>query len=176
VPVISLTPIGRYLIGERDDFVCKAAVNTGGVIVQPNFEIVFTAVNAVAECEIMRYAERIGKQVGVLFKITRDSILQSLDSAMTGAEVIESLQLCSGVQVPKNVVTQITDWCCSYRVVKLEKIHVINCPDAETALRVQSLFPKNAERINDTLVRVESDKSFSSLKSKLKSNGIGLVD
>ena len=174
-PLFSINQMGAYIIGATDEFSCSLQDESAGIIVQPNFEIIFTMANPIAESEIIQYAERIGKQVGVLFRITRDSIMNALDNEMSYAQIVENLRELSTVELPKNLVTQIESWGESYRVARFETIKVINCPDAETAMHIHSLLPRDTEIISETIVKVETKKSLNTLKKQLKANGIGLL-
>jgi len=170
----SITPIGTYLLGQTDTFDHQTETVEGGIIVQPTFEIIFTAANPFAEGELTRYAERIGHGIGTLFRITRPSIHLALNSGMESDQILESLQPLSQKKLPKNVVAQIQDWGKSFRRVAIKNITIIRCPDAETALRVQALYPQKTEPITDTLLQINNQKDLAPLKKKLRENGIGI--
>lgn len=170
----SLASSGTYLLGLSDEFEYETEAVAGDIIVQPNFEIVFTAVNPFAEGELTRYADRTGYGVGTLFRITRVSVHRALDSGMEGNQILESLQLLTSKKLPVNVVAQIRDWGNSYRRVAVQSIAVIRCPDAGTALQVHTLFPQKTVYLTETLLQVNSPKDLAPLKKKLRQNGIGI--
>ena len=172
----SITPAGAYLIGTREEFEYTAEVAEGSILIQPDFEIIFTAPNPGAESEFSRFADRIGNQVGALFKITRASVLRALNSEQTGDQILAVLEAFCATGVPANVRKQILGWSNAFRRVAFQKIQVIECPDAETALLVCGLFPKKAECLTDTLVRVNGIvKTLEPMKKKLRENGIGIL-
>lgn len=164
------------LLGFTDKFEYETATVVGDIIVQPNFEIVFTAANPSAEGELMRYAERTGHGLGIgtLFRITRASVLLALNSGMEADQILESLQRLASKKLPANVVAQIRDWGKSFRRVAVKNISIIRCPDADTALRVHALFPKKTEYITDTILQINSQKDLAPIKKKLHQNGIGI--
>ena len=170
----SITPVGTDLLGQTDTFDHQTETVEDGIIVQPNFEIIFTAANPYAEGELTRYAERIGHGIGTLFRITRPSIHLALNSGMESDQILESLQPLSKKNLPKNIVAQIQDWGNSFRRVAINNITIIRCPDAETALRVQALYPKKTDPITDTILQINNPKDIATLKKKLRENGVGI--
>ncbi len=170
----SITPSGAYLLGTTDEFEYETEAVAGEIIVQPNFEIVFTAANPFAEGELARYAERTGHGIGTIFRITRASIHLALNSGMEGNQILESLQPLASKKLPANVVAQIRGWGKSFRRVAVKTIAVIRCPDADTAQRVHALFPQKTEPITETLLQINSPKDLAPLKKKLRQNGIGI--
>lgn len=172
----SMTSVGAYLVGMRDGFEYAVEAPAGGVLVQPDFEVIFTAPNPHAEGELARFSERIGNGVGALFRITRTSVLHALDSGQTGAQICEVLEAQCTAGVPANVQKQIMGWSDAFRRVAIRQIQVVECPDAETALLVCGLFPKKVSRLTDTLVQIEgTNKTLEPLKKKLRQNGIGII-
>ncbi|MBN2684016.1 MAG: helicase-associated domain-containing protein [Pontiellaceae bacterium] len=172
----SITPAGAYLIGTREEFQYTVEVAEGSILIQPDFEIIFTAPNPGAESEFSRFADRIGNQVGALFKITRASVLRALNSEQTGEQILVVLEAFCAKNIPANVRKQVLDWSNAFRRVAFQKIQVIECPDAETALLVCGLFPKKAERLTDTMVRISGvEKTLEPMKKKLRENGVGIL-
>jgi len=172
--LFSITPVGKYLMGKTDQFDYRFEIPDGDLIVQPNFDVVFTAANPFAEGELTRYAERIGHGVGTLFKITRESILLALNSGMNDSRILESLGQISSKKLPRNVTAQIQDWSKSFRCITLKNITVIDCGDPETALRIRALFPQKTTPITATLLEITGEKNLTPFKKKLRENGIGI--
>jgi hypothetical protein len=129
-PGIRLTSAGRYLLGLSKDLEYRSVtgVTGGAVIVQPNFEVVFTAPAPRAEAAIARYAERTGTRVGVLFRITRDSILAGAAAGLTAEQAIAALTEASSRPIPANVTREITGWFDELRHVTLAPALLIRCP------------------------------------------------
>jgi hypothetical protein len=171
----AITPVGQYLMGKTDRFDHPFERPAGDLIVQPNFDVVFTAANPYAEGELTRYAQRIGHRVGTLFKITRESIHLAFNSGLDGELILESLGRISSKKLPRNVVAQIQDWGKSFRRVTVKNITVIDCGDSETAQHVRALFPKKTTLITATLLEIASEKNLTPLKKKLRQNGISIA-
>ncbi len=169
-----LTPAGVYLIGASNHFDYEEPQSTGKILVQPNFEVVFTAANPAAESELARCAARVGTgAVGVVFHITRDAILNATDCGMKPEEIIAVLKKFSDKPLPANVATQINDWAASYRQVTIRPALLVSCPDKTTASLLQSMMRKKTSFINETTLEIEG-KTLPELKKLLKKNGFGL--
>jgi hypothetical protein len=94
------------LLGLTQDFEYHASGAAGAaVIVQPNFEVVFTAPAPRAEATIGRFAERIRRNVGVLFRITRGSIHSAAAAGLTADHALAALNEVSARPIPANVTT-----------------------------------------------------------------------
>src|SRR5439155_12263084 len=127
----SMTEAGRYLLREAVDF-DLAEEPAGRIVAQPNFDVVFLAPARTAEIELARFCERKGRRVGTVFTITKRSIQAA--AASGSANVLESLKKHCG-ELPQNVEKEIAGWLGRCREVSLRSAMLIECPDAETALR-----------------------------------------
>ena len=56
----------------------------------------------------------------------------------------------------------------------VRRMVTIRCPDAETALHVQAIFPRLVRPVTKTLLEVVSPKSVPDIRKRLKKNGIGV--
>ena len=108
-----LTHIGRRILGlpgdgqeERDQ---PGAVSRS-LVVQPNFEIVFLTPSPAAEAELGRFCERVGREVGVLFRVTKQSVRRASESGLRLAQVIRALTQHSRSEIPLNVRQEIEGW------------------------------------------------------------------
>jgi Helicase conserved C-terminal domain len=168
-----LTEAGRYLLGERDDFEVAPEPGGGEVVVQPDFEIVFLAPAPRAEAELGRIAERTGAGVGALFRLTRASVLRAAEQGMTAAQVLATLESVSRSGVPANVARQVQDWIKAVRTIRIAPAVLVDCPDAETAGRVQSLGGAHVTAVTPTLLRLDADaKTRAALVKRLRERGI----
>ena len=77
---------------------------------QPNFDIVFTGAAPGIESEFAHFAERVGHDVGTLFRITRHAVLAALDSGIEADEILKRLSDNTAKPLPANVASQIRDW------------------------------------------------------------------
>ncbi len=80
------------------------------LIVQPNFEIVFLAPAPAAEAELGRFCERIGREIGVLFRINRQSLQKAAAAGMNAEDLVTLLSRRSRNQLPANVMHEIRGW------------------------------------------------------------------
>lgn len=166
-----LTDVGRYLLDAARDFEFGEA-GTGELVVQPNFDVVFLASSPVAEAEMARFAERRGRQVGVLFKITKKSILGAAAAGITGEQVVETLRQVSSRELPANVEREIGGWFSQCRRITMRPGIVIHCPDRETAARVLAAAGGKAVPITDTVLELQDPKQQSALARKLREMGV----
>jgi hypothetical protein len=173
-----LTPVGRYLLGLVPAFELEPARDTtevsSPVRVQPDFEVLFLAPSAMLEARIGRFAERRGKGVGVLFRITKESILGAARAGLGAEEVLATLNEASAGPLPKNVVHEIRAWFARCRRFELESVQLLRCPDAETAQRVFALGTKYLERLSDTLLALHDPARKSELLRACAKQGLFL--
>jgi hypothetical protein len=167
----AITEVGRYMLGAQSDFEF-AAVMAGRIVVQPNFEVVFLAPAGRAESEIARFAERKGRHLGTLFKITKKSIHSAAAAGLTTEQVFETLRQCCAGELPANVEREITGWFAQCRRIRMIPAVLIHCPDAETAVRVLTVAGKKASRLTETTLELLEPKAQPSLLKKLREMGI----
>lgn len=108
-----MTDMGRILLGiPRDGLPDPDLARTPDpeLVVQPNFEVVFLAPSPGAEAELGRFCERIGREVGVLFRITRASVQRAARVGLTAEHVLELLARGSKSPLPSNIVHEVRGW------------------------------------------------------------------
>ncbi len=167
----AMTEIGGYLVGQSDDFT-YGENQQKDVLVQPNFDVVFLAPSPIAEAEISRFAQRKGKGIGVMFKITKASIFKAVEVGLTADDILATLKNVSSKSLPQNVVREIKGWvkqCC--RITMCSTI-LIQCPDQETAAKVLSAGGTNISRITDSILELKNAKQKTTLIRKLRDMGI----
>lgn len=172
---ISLTDPGAYLLGRTEVFAYAEEKTDGRIVVQPNFEVVFTGASPGAESEFMQVAERIGKGVGTLFRITRGAILAALDAGLTAEDILGRMDRHVSKPVPANVSTQIQDWAAAYRRVGIREMLILSCPDQETALHVKAVLPQLVRTVAPTLLEITNPKASDYVRKKLKQHAIGVI-
>ena len=79
---------------------------------QPNYEVVFLTRSPGAEAELGRFCERIGREVGVLFRITRASLGRARAAGLDAGMVRAALMRGSRSPLPSNVEHEIDGWMC----------------------------------------------------------------
>jgi hypothetical protein len=169
-----VTPAGRYVLGLTDNFEFRTLpmAPAGAVVVQPNYEVVFTAPLPGAEAAIARFAERVGQRLGVLFRITRASVLTAAAAGMTAEQAIDALRAVSSRRLPANVVREITGWFDEVRRVSLVPAFLLRCPDAHTAARVLAAGGKAVRPVSDTVLELVDPSARARLLKKLRAAGI----
>lgn len=112
-PGFRMTDIGRMLLGlPRDGLPDPGEGEPGAaeLVVQPNFEVVFLSPSPGAEAELGRFCERIGREVGVLFRITRQSLQKAGAAGLEAGQVLAALAHGSRSPLPSNVEHEIRGW------------------------------------------------------------------
>jgi hypothetical protein len=173
---IELTSIGRYLLGLADDFEFEALpAGEKPVHVQPDFEVVFVASQPALEAAIGRFAERRGRGVGTLFRITQASIVAAAQAGLEADEVLATLSSASRTPIPSNVVHEIRAWSGRCRRVALESAELLRCPDEATAMRVLALAgAKKLERLSATVLALLDPAQKATLVRQCRKAGIFL--
>ncbi|NQU03325.1 MAG: helicase-associated domain-containing protein [Syntrophaceae bacterium] len=167
----SVNDIGRYLTGKASDFEYGHKEN-GEVVVQPNFDVVFLSPSPLVETEIGRFAERKGSGIGVLFRITKKSIIQAASVGWNYKQVDGKLRQIAKKDIPKNVDREIRGWFQQCRRVAMRSSIIIQCPDKETASRVLSTGGRDVEMLTDTIVEFKDRAKGSAIVRKLHNAGI----
>lgn len=173
----SLTPIGRYLLGDANEF-SYGDSGTTDIIVQPNFDIVFLGASPSLEASIARVAERTGTAPGLAFVLTRASVIRAAESGMSADDVLSMLHTASSKPVPQNVQREVRGWMSHVRRAQLRTVEVVDAGDEETADRVVAVLGNKAIRLTGTLVELPSitGSARAALLKKLKAGGILLDD
>lgn len=167
----SINEIGRYILG-RTESLELAEPPAAGVVVQPNFEIVFLSTAPAAEAELAQFAERVGSGVGTLFRVTRASVFIAAAAGLTAAQVLETLRALATNEVPANVEREITGWFAAARHVSGAPAYIIRCPDEETAVRVLGVIGRAGHALTPLIVEVTDPSTIKDLARKLAKLGI----
>jgi hypothetical protein len=169
----SLTDAGRCLLGFAEDFE-YGVDDAARIVVQPNFEIVFLAPSSAAEAAIGRFAERVGRDVGTLFRITKKSAIRAAASGLTVPGVLASLRDLASGDLPRNVVAELEGWFGQCRTVRMESALVLRSPDGETTARVAAAAGKLVRVMSDTVLEVVEPRRRTPLARRLLEEGIFL--
>lgn len=167
-----LTDVGRFLVGVTNTFTMAAPASVGGVVVQPNFDVVLMQPSPIAEATLSRFAERVGRGVGTLFRITKASVMEAAARRLTADEVVTTLRGMTDRPLPANVEREIRGWISSARHVTVREMLAIDCGDAETATRAMATLGDKVARLNDSLLEVKDAKERAALLRKLRAMGI----
>lgn len=170
---IAISEIGRYYLGQLQEWPWLASPAVKQIVVQSNFDVYFAGESPAAEAEVARVAERRRGDQGGLFRITRRSISLAAGGGMTADEAMAILTRVCTRPVPQNVERDIREWFAQCRPVVFQNATLIRCPDAETAARVAAAAQSKVERLTGTVLECKaSDKERQVLIKKLKSAGL----
>ncbi len=175
---IEVTSIGRYLLGLAPEFSLEEPDSTAKPVrVQPDFEVVFVASHPSLEAAISRVAERRGRGVGVLFRITHDSIVSAAQAGLSLDDVLATLSRGSSTPIPANVEHEIRGWFQRFRRLALEPAHLLRCPDAATASRVlAAVGAGKLEPLSETVFALLDPTQKSSIVRQCRKAGLFLVN
>lgn len=104
-----LTETGRRLLARSPVRVEETRPVTD-IVVQPTFEVVFLSPSPAAEAALGRFCERVGREVGLLFRVTKQSIRRAAASGLGEDEVLGALTRFSRSPVPPNVAHEVRGW------------------------------------------------------------------
>ncbi len=173
-----LTPVGRYLLLDTDRFEFEEAEDTGEVLVQPNFEIVFLAPSADAQLRARAYAEPTAAlegpdAVGTLFVLRRESVQRAVRAGRDADGIVASLRRLSKHPLPDNVERQVAAWAAEVRWIAVRPAVVVDCGEAETAARVLAAVGKNGRQLSATAVELLAGSDLTAaIRKKLGAAGI----
>jgi hypothetical protein len=168
-----LTGAGRYLLGAAKTFEYGTDAQAE-VIVQPNFDVVFLAADPRLEAQFARLAQRVGTGPGVMFRLTRASVLAAAESGIGAAQLLDTLRAGSSRALPANVERQVSDWLGAVRRVQLRPTLLLECPDPETAARAMSAAGKQVRAITETVLELPgaTTRDRNALVKKLRAQGV----
>jgi Helicase conserved C-terminal domain len=113
-PGFRVTGVGRILLGLPHEGAAgqeeASSQESPALIVQPNFEVVFFSPSPGLEAALGRYCERVGREVGVLFRFTRQSLRRARAAGIDADQVLQELARGSRSPVPPNVEHEIRGW------------------------------------------------------------------
>ena len=173
-----LTSVGRYLLGETGRFELDVLDETGDVLVQPNFEIVFLAPSLDAQLRARAIAEPTTalqgpESVGTLFVLSRDSVQRAVSAGQDAEQVVTSLRELSKHPLPDNVKRQVVAWAAEVRWIEVRPAVVVECGDAETAARVLAVAGKGGRELSATAVELLAGTRLTAAqRKKLRAAGI----
>lgn len=173
-----MTDIGRYLLGEADDFDLDGPADTGDVIVQPNFEIVFLSPSPIDQVRARAFAAPTAalqgpKSVGTLFTIDRGSVQRAVTGGQEAEQVVAAAGELSKQPLPANVTRQIRDWAAEVRWIDIHPAVVVDCGDPDTAARVLAAVGKRGRLLSENVVElVQGTDLTPAMRRKLVSRGV----
>jgi len=169
-----LSSAGKHLFGQTADLAYGQPVADAAIVIQPNFEVVFLQPNLSAEVELSPFAERAGKHVGMLFRLTRRKAILAASLGTTAEAMLAALKKHSSKPLPANVTEEIRSWFAACRSVAMRRSILIEAGDRGTALRVQRLLGPGCVVLKDTLLEWHATAIDAKTRGKLTEQGIFL--
>lgn len=171
-----LSSAGQYLVGLARSVQYGPEHVNAAVVVQPNFEIVFLGPDLAAEVALAPFAERCGRNAGTLFRLTRPKMILAASRGVTVEGVLSTLARYSSKPVPENVVAEVKAWFASCRSLTVRCSILLQAPDAVTALRIKQLLGPECGQLSVTLLEWPEAALPSKLASKLREQGLFLIE
>jgi hypothetical protein len=112
-PVFRMTGDGRLLLGAPREGLEEPPGDDqrpAALIVSPNYEVVFLSPSPGLEAELGRFCDRVGREVGVLFRISRQSVRRAAAAGLLVQDVLGALSRGSRSPLPSNVEHEIRSW------------------------------------------------------------------
>ena len=167
-----LSTPGKYLFGQSAELAYGEPSADAAIVIQPNFDIVFLHPNLNAEVELSPLAERAGRHVGTLFRLTRRKAILAAAQGTTAEAMLATLAKYSSKPVPANVAEEIRSWFAVCRSLTTRRSVLIETGDRETALRVQRLLGPRCVVLKDTLLEWRGTGLDPKLRRKLIEQGL----
>jgi hypothetical protein len=167
-----LSSAGKYLFGQTAELAYGEPSADAAIVIQPNFDIVFLHPNLNAEVELSPLAERAGRHVGTLFRLTRRKAILAAAQGTTAEAMLATLAKHSSKPVPANVAEEIRSWFAVCRPLVTRRSFLIEAGDRETALRVQRLLGSRCVVLKDTLLEWRGTGLDPKLRRKLIEQGL----
>lgn len=167
-----LNPTGRYFVAGTGSVTLPQANEEAGVLVKPDFEIVFLGPNPLAQAELSAQAELCGKAPGVMFRITKTATLRAVEIGRTADQILETFDRLSSKPIPANVRAQITDWTAGCREIEQRKVILLTCPDEVVAGRVAEFLGSECERLTPRILALPPKSIDTAILRRLKREGI----
>jgi hypothetical protein len=169
---IALTATGRYLLGLVDEL--ELAEETGRVVLQPNFELVFMEPSPEALASLAPYCRRVSEgQLGTLLRLDRMAILNAVRLGADTEAILADLQRYTD-GVPDNVAAEVRSWCDSTMRVWTSRLTVIDCSDKHNAMRVLAAASNYLAPLTDTVLKLKPGTKNTELSKALAKHGIFL--
>jgi hypothetical protein len=173
--VFEPTSVGRYLVGLADTFEREVPDESGTVVVQPDFDVVFLGPAPETEGAVAGFAERLGHGVGTLFRLTPEAAFGASAAGLTADGVIETLEAAAAQPIPQNVKHEIQGWFDRARRLSVRRTLVVECADSEVARRLSAAGGSDVRLLAETIVEIPAGKLGRRLMKRAAAKGLFLV-
>ena len=152
--LIRMNDIGRFYINQNPTLLKIPEAESGRVVLQPNFELVFLGPNRMARATFGKFAEKISSphETGTLFRLTKASVqnyLSAEQESVTVDAILDHLREFCGDSLPANVVAEMRAWASAQRTYFARPAIVLFLPDKVTTTLAHGIL-KRSYIANDT--------------------------
>lgn len=170
---VSLTPIGRYLVGLSDNWEMPVEKFRRIAMVGADFSIVLLEDSPVLALELSAFALREGEGAapGTVFRLTRGSVQAGVHRGLSGEGMLGLLQACAKKGIPANVAHEIKDWASSKRSVTLSESILVEAEDPILLAEILSRFPKDFVRVAPGTLKYLGGGKRAALEKRLAKRG-----
>lgn len=173
--VFEPTSVGRYLVGLAGTFQREVPDESGTVVVQPDFEVVFLGPAPETEGAVAGFAKRLGHGVGTLFRLTPEAAFGAAAAGLTAEGVLETLEAAAAQPIPPNVKHEIRAWFGRARRLSVRRTLVVDCGDPEVARRLSAAGGSDVRLLAETMVEIPAGKLGRRLTKRAAAKGLFLV-
>ena len=124
------------------------------------------------EALLAPFTERVGRNVGTLFHLTRDAATRAAAAGLSGEEALARLTQANAGPPPANIARSVGDWFSRVRMVEAARAWVLRCPDEETADRVATAGGDRVVRLGPRTVELDGQDLLRRIEKKLEKEGI----
>ncbi|UUZ85800.1 helicase-associated domain-containing protein [Paenibacillus sp. P26] len=112
----------------------------GGIIVQPDFEILVPPDVPMAVCwELACLADPLSRDTVSIYKLSKDSVRRALENGRTAGELESFLTSHAMYGIPDNVSLALQQWTRPFGQTAFRQVTLLRCADAETARSIAKL-------------------------------------
>lgn len=171
---MALNKAGLFLMGKAQEFSYDEPSANKVIIVQPDFNIIFLSPSPSIESKINPFAEKIGSGIGVLFKITRQSIMEAAAIEMDANTVLDILSTHALQPVSENVCIEIKNWFKQCYYFEGRETYLVKCQDKQTMMRIVEVAGKQVTPVSNTVLELNDPSKKLTFLKRMKDNGIFL--
>lgn len=174
---IALSSLGAAVLGRKG----AAAVQAGGLLVNPDFEILQFpggAHEAEDAFTLSRFAERIGADRVKRYRLTRESVKRAILAGMPLAAIESFLKARARTTVPGNVIYTLGEWAEGLELVRRQRAIALKSVTPEGMDRLAQALKEGRfafERVAPTVALLFGDKAEQALlaqRERLQEDGI----
>ncbi|SCW39555.1 Helicase conserved C-terminal domain-containing protein [Paenibacillus tianmuensis] len=129
-----------FPLGLRDELAGEDEAEDGGLMVQPDFELLVPPdVAGKVRWELCCLADLVARDQVSVYKLSKESVKRALENGRTAAEICDFLERHALYGVPDHVRLSIGQWAKPYGKTVFTQALLLRCADDETARTVAKL-------------------------------------